>query len=142
MRIIHVERELQVPLQKLWSLVQDFSNLSWFQAAERVDKVGAGVGEIRRITMPGLPVPIEEQLLEIDPQRHRIKYQVLENDINIMQNYTVEATLSPCGDNSTTAVWHGSFSGVSGDVDPQVMIDLMTSTYDAMLAELEKAASD
>lgn len=142
MHVIHVERELQLPLQKLWPLVQDFSNLSWFQAAEKVEQVGEGVGEIRRISMPGLPVPIEEQLLEIDPGRHRIKYQVLENAINIMQDYIVEATLSPSGDNSTTAVWHGSFSGVNGDVDPQVMIDLMTSTYDAMLAELEKAASD
>lgn len=142
MHVIHVERELQLPLQKLWPLVQDFSNLSWFQAAEKVEKVGEGVSEIRRISMPGLPAPIEEQLLEIDPGRHRIKYQVLENAINIMQDYIVEATLSPSGDNSTTAVWHGSFSGVNGDVDPQVMIDLMTSTYDAMLAELEKAASD
>lgn len=141
MHTIHVERQLHVPLQKLWPLVQDFSNLSWFQAAEKVERVGAGVGEIRRISMPGLPQPIEEQLLEIEPQRHRIKYRVLENDINIMQDYTVEATLSRSADNITTAVWHGSFSGVSGDVDPLVMIELMTSTYDAMLAELEKAAS-
>jgi len=58
-----------------------------------------------------------------------------------MQDYTVDATLSHCGDNCTKAVWHRSFSGVRGDIDPQVMIELMTSTYDAMLAEMEKAAS-
>ena len=40
MHKIHVERELQVPLQKLWPIVRDFSNLSWFQAAEKVERVG------------------------------------------------------------------------------------------------------
>ncbi len=37
---IKVERELNVPIEKLWSLVSDFSNLSWYSPAEKVEKVG------------------------------------------------------------------------------------------------------
>jgi hypothetical protein len=141
MHSIHVQRELQVPIANLWALVANFSDLSWFQAAEKVEQFGAGVGEIRRISMAGMPAPIEEQLLEIDPEQHRIKYRVLESDINIMQDYTVVATLTASGPDRTLADWRGSFSGVNGDVDPQIMIDMMTGTYASMLAEMEKAAA-
>jgi hypothetical protein len=142
MHNIHVEKELQAPVEKLWALVSSFSDLSWFPAAEKVEQVGSGIGEIRRISMAGMPASIDEQLLEIDPANYRIKYQVLENSVNIMQDYTVVASLKPSGSNTTIALWQGSFSGLSADLEPQMMIDMMTQTYGSMLAEMEKAAAD
>ena len=47
MHIIKVERELKVPIEKLWALVSDFSNLSWYSPAEKIEKLGSGIGEIR-----------------------------------------------------------------------------------------------
>jgi hypothetical protein len=141
MHTFKVERELNVPIEKLWTLVSDFSNLSWYSPAEKVEKVGSGVGEIRRITMPGMPTAIEERLLELDPQQHQLVYEVLENEINIMRDYTVKASLRGTGTASTIAIWHGQFTGVSGDVEPQVMIDIMTDTYGSMLTEMERAAT-
>ena len=140
MHTFKVERELDAPIDKLWSIVSDFSNLSWYSPAEKVEKVGNGIGEIRRITMPGMPAAIEERLLEIDPKQHRLVYEVLENEINIMQDYTVTACLSTSGNASTIALWRGQFSGVSGDVDPEMMIGIMNDTYASMLTEMEKAA--
>ena len=139
MHIIKVERELKVPIEKLWALVSDFSNLSWYSPAEKIEKLGSGIGEIRRITMPGIPTAIEERLLELDPLQHRLVYTVLENEINIMQDYTVEASLRSAGDASTVALWQGQFSGVAGDLEPQIMIDIMTETYVSMLTEMEGA---
>ena len=141
MHAIKVERELNVPIEKLWSLVSDFSNLSWYPPAEKVEKIGEGIGEIRRITMPGMPTAIEERLMELDPQQHRLVYQVLENEINIMQDYTVVARLRSVDDSTTVALWHGQFSGVAGDLEPQMMIDIMTDTYGSMLMEMERAAN-
>ncbi len=141
MHTIEVEKELQAPLVELWELVADFSNLSWYKPAEKVEKTGDGIGEIRRIRMAGLPAPIEEQLLAIDHQQHTIEYKVLENAVNIMQDYRVVASLKPAGEHKTIALWRGQFRGVSGDVDPQLMIDTLTSTYLAMLQDMEKAAS-
>ena len=139
MHLIKVERELKVPIEKLWALVSDFSNLSWYSPAEKIEKLGSGIGEIRRITMPGIPAAIEERLLELDPLQHRLVYTVLENEINIMQDYTVEASLRSASDASTVALWHGQFSGVAGDLEPQIMIDIMTETYVSMLTEMEGA---
>ena len=139
MHLIKVERELKVPIEKLWALVSDFSNLSWYSPAEKIEKLGSGIGEIRRITMPGIPTAIEERLLELDPLQHRLVYTVLENEINIMQDYTVEASLRSAGDASTVALWQGQFSGVAGDLEPQIMIDIMTETYVSMLTEMEGA---
>ena len=142
MHRIEVEKELQTSLDNLWELGADFSNLSWFKPAEKVEKIGHGIGEIRRIHMSGLPAPIEEQLLAIDHQQHTIEYKVLENASNIMQDYRVVAGLKPAGEHKTIALWRGQFRGVSADIDPQLMIDMMTSTYIAMLEDMEKAVSD
>ena len=138
---IEVKRELNVPIEQLWSLVADFSNLSWYPHAENVEKIGEGIGEIRRITMPGMPAAIDERLMELDPQQHRLVYQVLENEINIMQDYTVVARLRSVDEATTVALWHGEFSGVAGDLEPQMMIDIMTDTYGSMLMEMERAAN-
>jgi len=141
MHTIEVERELKAPIEKLWALVADFGNLSWYPAAEKVERIGSGIGEIRRILLPGMPAAVEERLLELDPLQHRIVYQVLENEINIMQDYTVEASLRSAGEAATVALWHGHFSGVAGDLEPQMMIDVMTDTYASMLTEMERAAN-
>ena len=140
MHKIHIEQKLNAPIAGLWSLVSDFSNLSWFPAAEKVEKLGSGIGEIRRITMPGMPGAVEERLLEIDPQSYRYVYEVLENEINIMQNYTVTAQLVALDATNTLAIWDGSFSGVSADLDPKMMIGVMEETYGSMLSNLEQAA--
>ena len=141
MHTFKVERELNVSIEKLWALVSDFSNLSWYSPAEKVEKVGSGIGEIRRIIMPGMPTAIEERLLELDPKQHQLVYEVLENEINIMQDYTVTASLRSASSTSTTALWHGQFSGITGDLEPQMMIDVMTDTYGSMLTEMERAAA-
>ena len=141
MHTFKVEMELNVPIEKLWALVSDFSNLSWYSPAEKVEKVGSGIGEIRRITMPGMSAAIEERLLELDPKQHQLVYEVLENEINIMQNYTVKAGLRSSGDASTVALWHGQFSGITGDLEPQMMIEVMTETYTSMLTEMERAVT-
>jgi uncharacterized protein YndB with AHSA1/START domain len=141
MHTIKVERELNVPIEKLWSLVADFANLSWYPPAEKVEKIGEGIGEVRRITMPGMPAAIEERLMELDPQQHRLVYRVLENEINIMQDYTVVARLRSVDEATTVALWQGEFSGVAGDLEPQMMIDIMTDTYGSMLMEMEQAAN-
>lgn len=138
---IHIEKELDAPLEKLWRLVSDFGNLDWFPAAEKVEQEGSGPGMIRRITMPGMPGAVEEKLLELDPGEHCYVYQVLENEINIMQDYTVTARLSAIDADRTLATWDGRFSGVSADLAPEMMVGVMEETYGSMLSQLAEAAN-
>lgn len=115
-------------------MVSDFANLDWFEGAERVEAVGEGVGQVRRIFMPGMDAPVEEQLLALDAQRHSFEYAVLEGGMNVMRDYRVVASLSDNGAGGTLARWEAAFSGVSVEgVNPQDMIDVMQGTYAGML---------
>lgn len=114
--------------------MSDFANLDWFDGAERVEAVGEGIGQVRRIFMPGMDAPVEEKLLALDAQRHSFEYAVLEGGMNVMRDYRVVASLSDNGAGGTLARWEAAFSGVSVEgVNPQDMIDVMQGTYAGML---------
>ncbi len=136
-----VEKTLDAPLEALWSVVADFTNLDWYDGAERVEAVGEGIGQVRRLFMPGMDDPVEEKLLALDPQAHRLEYEVLEGGLNIMRDYRVVAQLEDAGDGQTRALWDASFSGVSVEgVSPEDMIGVMTDTYGNMLEAMAAAA--
>ncbi|MDA8752533.1 SRPBCC family protein [Halieaceae bacterium] len=136
-----VEKTLDVPRDKLWSVVADFANLDWYQGAARVEQEGEGVGQVRRIFMPGMDEPVEEKLLALDPASHTLEYTVLEGAVNIMRDYRVVARLHDADGGGTRASWQASFSGVSVEgVAPEDMISVMQSTYDGMLDAMAAAA--
>ncbi|PLW84199.1 hypothetical protein CWI75_02305 [Kineobactrum sediminis] len=138
-----VEKTLDAPLDKVWAVVADFANLDWFAGAERVEKIGEGVGQVRRIFMPGSDQPVEEELLVLSPATHQLEYAVLEGPVNIMRDYRVTASLADAGEGRTLAVWQASFAGVTIDgVSPEDMINVMQATYDSMLGAVAVAAAD
>ena len=115
-------------------MVADFANLNWFAGAERVEKRGEGIGQVRSIYMPGMDQPVEEKLLAMDADSHSFEYEVLEGGVNIMQDYRVVASLTNAGEGRTLARWDASFSGVSAEgVSPDDMIGVMQDTYGGML---------
>lgn len=135
-----VEKTVDAPLEAMWALVSDFANLDWYDGAERVEKEGEGIGQRRRIYMPGSEDPVEEELLTLDPAAHRFQYAVLEGGMNIMQDYVVTAHLSDAGVGKTLARWDASFSGVSVEgVEPDMMIGVMSEMYDTMLDTMAAA---
>lgn len=137
-----VEKTLAAPRDKVWSVVADFSNLDWFGGAERVEQVGEGVGQVRRIFMPGMEHPVEEKLLALDAGSYSIEYQVLEGAVNVLKDYRVVASLEDCGDGETLARWDASFSGVAAEgVEPEGMIAVMTDMYDGMLDAIAAEAN-
>ena len=136
-----VEKTLNAPIDAMWALVSDFANLDWYEGAERVEKVGEGIGQRRRIYMPGSDDPVEEELLAMDADSYTFQYAVLEGGVNIMQDYVVTAQLSPAGEGLTAARWQASFSGVSVEgVDPEMMIGVMSDMYATMLDTMAAAS--
>lgn len=136
-----VEKTLDVTKDKLWAVVADFANLDWYQGAARVEREGEGIGQVRRIFMPGMDQPVEEQLLALDSNNCTLEYTVLEGAVNIMRDYHVIARLQDADGGGTRASWQARFSGVSVDgVAPADMIAVMQSTYDGMLDAMAAAA--
>ncbi len=135
------EKVLHADIDQVWQIVADFANLDWFAGAEKVEKIGDGIGQVRRIYMPGMAEPVDEKLLSLDNEQYSLEYEVLEGAVNVMQNYRVHAQLHKLGDGETKAVWQGQFDGVTVEgVEPQQMIDVMQQTYDGMLSAIEAHA--
>ena len=129
-----VEKTVDAPVEAMWALVSDFANLDWFDGADRVEKSGEGIGQRRRIYMPGSDDPVEEELLALDEGARRLEYAVHEGGVNIMRDYRVVASLADAGAGRCHAIWQASFSGVSMDgVEPEMMVGVMSDTYDKML---------
>lgn len=137
MHSVSISHSFQVPAERLWALLADFSNLDWYSPAEHVEAVGSGIGQIRRISMPGMPGPVEEQLRELDPQRRHLRYHLLENDIITMLDYEVSMTVSAEDDESARIDLEAGFSSVRGDIDPQIMLGVVKDTYTAMFTDLD-----
>lgn len=137
-----VEKTVEAPVAGMWRVVSDFANLDWFPGAERAEAVGGpGVGQVRRIYMPGMDAPVEEKLLALDPESRSLQYTVLDGPVNVLRDYHVTATLQADGDDRTRATWQASFSGVAIDgVKPEDMVQVMCDTYEGMLEAMAVAA--
>jgi carbon monoxide dehydrogenase subunit G len=141
MHTFTVERTLDAPLPAVWAVLADFCNLDWYAGAERVEAVGEGIGQIRRLFIPGMEAPVEEQLLVLDGEAHRLEYQVLEGGMNIMRDYRVVASLDDAGEGRTRARWDAAFSGVTVEgVRPEDMVGAMQDVYGTMAEAIAAAA--
>ena len=135
-----VEKTVDAPVDAMWALVSDFANLDWFDGPARVEKIGEGIGQRRRIFMPGSDDPVEEELLALDNDSRRLEYVVHEGGMNIMRDYRVVASLADAGEGRCSARWQASFSGLSVEgVEPDMMVSVMSDTYDKMLDAMAAA---
>ena len=137
-----VEKTVDAPVDAKGALVSDFANLDWFDGAARGEKSGEGVGQRRRIYMPGSDDPVEEELLALDDDDRTLEYAVHEGGVNIMRDYRVIASLADAGAGRCHARWQASFSGVSVEgVEPDMMVAVMSDTYDKMLDVMAAACA-
>ena len=144
MHEIIAEKTLSAPLDRVWALVADFSNLDWYEPAEKVERIASdrddGIGEIRRIHMPNMPDPIDEVLSAIDHQQHQLSYRIPQTP---MANYEVTISLTKVDASNTHAKWHAQFTEVTMDgLTPEMMIGIMQDTYGTMLEHVEKAVAN
>lgn len=141
MHEIIAEKTIAVPIAKTWALVSDFANLDWYTPALKVEKIDSSnadrSGEIRRITMPDMPAPVDEVLDAIDNDKHSLRYHIPGTP---MANYKVCVSLLANSNGTTDAKWHATFTEVTMEgLTPEMMIGMMESTYSGMLDEIEKA---
>ena len=137
---IDIQQALQAPLDAVWSLVANFGDISWYPGPESVVTEGEGIGQLRRIRMPGMDQPIEEILEQCDEATHSIAYRIPATGANIMEDYKVQVQLTPT-ENGCEAHWLAEFSGIKDELLPgEQMVAIMEDTYRGMLTALEKAA--
>jgi carbon monoxide dehydrogenase subunit G len=104
--VIH---EVSLPAARLWAVIEDFGNISWAPGIERVEIIGSGIGMIRRLHMPGLPEPIDEQLLSMDAASMKMHYAIPRGLPMPLDDYTARAHLEKLSDTQTRITWEGDF---------------------------------
>lgn len=135
-----IEETLEASADRVWALVENFADLSWYPPAEKVEKIGDGVGQIRRIHMAGMPNPIDEKLESLDSVKREISYSIPDmpmHDYKVVVNVAANAAQAAHCD----VRWHATFSGVSDGLNGDDLANMMKETYTSMLADIQKAAS-
>jgi hypothetical protein len=110
-----VIREIDLPAAKLWAVIEDFGNIGWAPGIDRVEVIGNGIGMVRRLHMAGLPEPIDEELVSIDPAAMKMRYAIPRGLPMPLDDYYATATLEKLSATSTRVHWVGEFNprGVS-----------------------------
>ena len=136
MAIAHVEQELPASADKVWSLIQDFTDLSaWAPSDMSLTRgEGAGQGALRWLeTAQGSMV---ERCETHDPAARTFSYSVTEGPENL-KRYLATVSLRPAGDERCTITWGCDFEleGVPEAAAVQLMESVYRDRFIAKLAE-------
>ena len=130
-----VSEELPASAAAVWTLIQDFGDLSaWAPTAIVTSLEGSGEGAVRQVkTDSG---GFKERCEAHDPEALSFSYRLLESPM-AFEDYVAVVTLSPLGEDRCSIEWKSTFTlrGVS-DEDAQKLVE---SVYrDAFIASLRK----
>ena len=87
---VSIEREFNVKAERIWDMLANFADISWIPALEKVELEGEGVGMIRHVTAPGLPI-MHERMDGIDHENMALDYSTPEVEFLKTKNYSARA---------------------------------------------------
>ena len=134
MAIAHVEQALPASADKVWSLIENFTDISaWAIPGLSVARgEGAGVGARRWLDTP--QGQIVERCETHDPAARSFSYTIAAGPEN-MKRYLATVSLQPGDDQSCTITWRCDFE--MAGVPEADAVQLMESTYrDGFIATL------
>ena len=129
-----VSRDINFGADKVWAVLADFGNLSWVEGPEKVEVIGEGMGQIRRLFIPGMD-PFDEVLEAIAHSPKTLGYSIPKNAVIPFDNY--HATVVVSGDEASSHIdWSCELdNGAVPAADAQAM---MEGNYTMLLDALEK----
>ena len=139
---IDVARVVDGSIDAIWAVLADFANLDWYAPVEKVEKVGEGIGQIRRVYMANMPEPVEEVLDTVNADAFVLEYHIPATGSNIMLDYSVTAALRLLDSGKVEARWQAQFSGIKDALLPaEQMVEIMDKTYGDMILVLAETAA-
>lgn len=136
MATAHVEQELPASADKVWSLLQDFTDMSAWATPDisLIRGEGSGQGALRRIkTAQG---ELVERCETYDPSSRSFSYSITEGPEN-MKRYLSTVSVRPAGDERCIITW-GCDVELEG-VPEAAAVQLMEGVYrDGFIATLAR----
>ncbi len=109
---VHVEKELEMPIEKAFEAITDHANYHLYAAVDKADllKSGSddknGVGAIREIKSGGMT--LQEEIVAYESP-HKMAYQIISAKPFAIEHRVGEITLREAG-NATKVIWHSEFN--------------------------------
>lgn len=137
---VSVDRIVDFPPDKIWSVLSDFGGFrDWALGGQgTIDIEGHGPGMIRFLDVPGMG-KIAERLEKADNAAHHLVYSLHQGNPLGMARYTANVRLSSAGDGKCEIHWNGEFDAVEDAIPADVATNLEGSYHgmtDALVAFL------
>ncbi|MEO2167334.1 MAG: SRPBCC family protein [bacterium] len=99
-----VTETIEVPVEKVWKLLRNFGDVSWFPGLGESARVeGEGVGMSRFFGVPG--AEIQETLTAFDEDARTFSYEIPNNLPLPLEGYLATVVLKDAGANKTEIDW-------------------------------------
>ena len=135
---VKIERDIDAPADRVWSLLANFGNLDWFQGWDKLEVFNDGEipGMTRRIHMPGMD-PFDEILQAIDHDLQQLQYTIPNLPMPVT-DYEAKVTLESQPGDKTHIVWEckATPEGIP-EADARKLLE---DTYGMMIDKLGEAA--
>ena len=129
---INFEREVQLPAQRIWAVLEDFGNMAWAEGVTRTEIVGEGVGMTRRLHMPGME-PIDEVLESMDVPNMTYSYSIPKGLPLPINDYVATARLEPLSDQATRITWQCQCRPKDPDMPFEELEAMVHATYNLLV---------
>lgn len=131
---VEVTRDYSFPAAAVWAVLGNFGDLSWANNPP-TEVIGSGPGMIRRLTMPGLPAPIDEQLESLDNAARTLSYTIPRGLPMPVKNYAAVIRVEETGAGSCRVRW--SATAIPDGVSAEQAGQIIEGAYGQMLGWLQ-----
>jgi hypothetical protein len=133
---VTVKEKLAFPGAKVWELISDFGNVSWFQGLSKSEVRGTGPGMVRVMIVGDNP-PIHERLESLDAKGRTLSYTIPENIPFPVTDYRATMTVREGGPGACELEWSCELTP-KGIPDAQA-VAMLEGMYKTMIGWLREA---
>lgn len=130
---VKVNKTIQVPASKAWSVLSSFRNIEAISPIERSETIGDGVGATRTCYMPD-GAAIYEVLNKVEHSTMEMQYKITEGPFPIT-GYVSDVKVEAIGETSCKVTWGCQFE--SGEDTTPAMTELFEGFYNVIIDSLE-----
>jgi len=135
---VSVKESLAFPAEKVWGLISDFGNVSWFQGLAKSEVRGTGPGMVRLMYAGDNP-PIHERLEALDAKGRTLTYTIPENIPFPVSDYRATMKVSESGPGRCELEWSCELTP-KGIPDAQA-VAMLEGMYKTMIGWLRESLS-
>ena len=103
-----IEGDIEISGDALWAVIRNFGDVSWIPGDPKPEWEGEGVGMVRIVRVPPLPIA-KERLDAIDEEARAVHYTVIEGNPMPVRDYHASMRAVDLGGGRSRLVWSSAW---------------------------------